>query len=189
MRPTWMPRSMMSPLLSSASSSYVRSSATMGVISRSRSSSYSSSTSSARMRCCWKLRAVDLATSRSSWRSSDPTFSLISVSRSWLASSSLGPRYRQSRENLRQLVHGCDLLHFSLRRRHSRHDVIMRIRRRIGFEGAAVSPAVAAAAVACAAASPPRRIPMSAGPAPPSGPPTPIMPPPTPPGLPRPSAP
>jgi len=33
-----------------------------------------------------------------------------------------------------QFVQGWDLLHFSLRRRHSRHEVIIRMRRRMGLE-------------------------------------------------------
>lgn len=35
-----------------------------------------------------------------------------------------------SRENLLQFVHGCVLSHLSFLRRHSRHDVIIRLRRR-----------------------------------------------------------
>ena len=37
----------------------------------------------------------------------------------------------QAVENLVQLLHGCCLSHFNLRRRHSRHDVMMRFRRRM----------------------------------------------------------
>ena len=99
--PIRIPKSMISSG-PSASSSYVKSAAIIGVGSRSPSSSSSSLISSAIIvflllppapgPSSWlPARVADLTTTCSKWRSSDPTFSFISVSLSWLASSSLGP--------------------------------------------------------------------------------------------------
>lgn len=80
---------------------------------------------------CASVTLECLAISCSSDTSSKPIFSLTSVSLSWEAESSAGARNTQSRLLLLQLTHGCDLSHLSLRRRHSKQDVIMRFRRRI----------------------------------------------------------
>lgn len=71
------------------------------------------------------------ATSCSRDLSSMPIFSLRSAILAWPAGSRAGAMKRQSRENLVQLEHGCCLSHLSFLRRHSRHEVMRRLRRRI----------------------------------------------------------